>query len=390
MEQKTRVILIALAAIIFILAALMFMTLSAKTAVEREREALKKDNETLMAQSEQERQGRLRAEEQLAALNNELDRLGRERDDLEKKCTLAERMVGELREQIKAAQAKAEAAAPAPEAALAGPSALGEDAYWAGILKAKKELEMQVTAIRSELKNVQIASEKVNRDRSMLELEVTNLKRENAELTRKIEYNQKLMDAIAQELVREKNDKMLIEESNRAVKNENNVLRQQLRALNTRKISLEEKIADIQDKNRSLDGRLKEMDTLLKEKMVQVEGLNKKIYLQSSGAPSAPGTGGEMVELPPIVVRPKQNDGLLGAQEKTFTSEGKVLAVNRENNFVVIDIGDEANVKVGDHFEVVRNGKSIASLEVIQVRRAISACDLKTERSPVKVGDTIR
>ena len=79
----------------------------------------------------------------------------------------------------------------------------------------------------------------------------------------------------------------------------------------------------------------------------------------------------------------------LSAQSSTVAG-GKVLAINRDSNFVIVDIGEDAGVKIGDTFRVYRDDKSVADLEVIQTRKNIAACDIKVEMSPIKIGDSIR
>ena len=71
-------------------------------------------------------------------------------------------------------------------------------------------------------------------------------------------------------------------------------------------------------------------------------------------------------------------------------SIGKVLAVNPDSNFVVIDMGTSAGVKTGDTFDVYREGKSIGSIEVIQARGSISACDIKKKSTTLRIGDSIK
>jgi len=95
------------------------------------------------------------------------------------------------------------------------------------------------------------------------------------------------------------------------------------------------------------------------------------------------------VELPAIVVR-----SLPPSEEKVKTesssSIGKVLAVNPDSNFVVIDLGVSSGVKAGDTFNVYRDGKSIGLIEVIQTRGNISACDIKKKNTVLKIGDSIK
>ena len=71
-------------------------------------------------------------------------------------------------------------------------------------------------------------------------------------------------------------------------------------------------------------------------------------------------------------------------------SGGKVLAVNKDNNFIVIDMGESSGVKVGDSFQVFREGQSIAAIEAIQVRRDIAACDIRRQNAMPKIGDMVQ
>ena len=105
----------------------------------------------------------------------------------------------------------------------------------------------------------------------------------------------------------------------------------------------------------------------------------------------------ESVVLPPITVRPQQ-PGVSASKPRTEVRpadnaevfRGKIVALNRDNNFVVIDLGEDAGVNVGDVFQVYRDNILIAKLETIQVRQNIAACDIRDELSLVRVGDKIR
>ena len=61
-----------------------------------------------------------------------------------------------------------------------------------------------------------------------------------------------------------------------------------------------------------------------------------------------------------------------------------------ENNFVIVNIGEGTGVRLGEQLSVYRDSKYIAKLEVIQVRKDISAADIKEQSSKIKVGDSVR
>ncbi|HNX82233.1 MAG TPA: hypothetical protein PKL77_08825 [Candidatus Omnitrophota bacterium] len=392
MDQKIKFVLIALGGIIILLIASLFMNFNSKMEVERERDSLKKENTSLVAQVNEFIQSKQQYEDKLNALSSEMDKTRLERDELQKKYDIIDKAREELTAQLKQAKEKSKQSpvvAPQPQFTYTPGTSQAEDAYWANVVKAKTDMEFQLESIRGELKNFQIANEQLQRDKSGLELEVTNLSRERQELKRKIDYNQKIMDSVAQELVREKNDKFQTEDSFKTIKNENQLLRRQLRSLNDRKVVLERRMMELLEKNNGYENRFGEMDTMLRDKMSQIDMLKKQVYATKEGKTSMGGAKDDSVELAPIVVRPSLEAP--SAPVAAATSGGRVLAINKENNFIIVDIGEDAGVKVGDVLQVLREGKQTASLEVIQVRKSIAACDVKKGSAAIlKVGDIVK
>jgi len=258
------------------------------------------------------------------------------------------------------------------------------------VLKAKTDLELQLNNIRNDLKNVQITNEQLTREKNAFDLDVRNLSREKEDLKRQLDYNQRLMDSIAQEVVRERNDKFKIQEMLQPIKNENAILRRQLRSLITRKINLERKVQKLQEDNTSLERRFNEMETMVKDKVDKISELKKQVDSGPavSVKPAVSRSGDGSVELPPIVVRPQAE----AIADEPMTYSGRVIGINKENNFVIIDLGEEHGIKNADTFQVYRehDAKAVATIEVIQVRQSISACDIKRQVMPIKVGDKIR
>jgi hypothetical protein len=72
-------------------------------------------------------------------------------------------------------------------------------------------------------------------------------------------------------------------------------------------------------------------------------------------------------------------------------TEGSIISINESNNFVIADLG-QANsaVAVGSVLKVYRGNDVIGTLEVIQVRNDISAADIKTTSTQLRVGDMVR
>ena len=384
MEKNAKFIIIGLIGLSVICLFLFLSALNSKQQVARERDDLKTENTSLNAKIDKLQAIFKTYENKIASLNKDLEQAAQEKNDIQDKYNSITKERDDIAAKLKDLQAHPQVVKQEVEAPQTN------DAYWANIIKAKTDLELQITSLRNELKNIQMNSESLARDKSGLELDLNNLKNERDDLKRQLEYNQKVTDSISQELVREKNDKTQIQDSFKILKNENTILTRQIRVLNGHRTELEMKMQKLQEGKAGVERRVNEMENILTDKMGQIDNLKVQINAVRSGKPiDASEARQESVELPAIVVKPgssvnKQNSS---DQENIV---GKIIAVNRDNNFVIVDLGQNSGIKSGDKLQVYRGDKNIGNVEVIQVRKDISACDIKKESIPVKIGDIIR
>jgi predicted nuclease with TOPRIM domain len=396
MEQKIKIAIIGLVVLLFASFVIILGALGSKQTLERRIAELNSERTVLNKQAEDIALQKRQLEEKFNTLNNDMKKTAQEKQDLQKKYDELDKTKEDLLGQIKALKEAPPAVVSAQAQQIVAAAAANEqppasDAYWGEILKAKGDLEVQITAVRNELKGLQITNEQLEREKSNLGLDLTSLTRDNQDLRRQLQYNQKVMDSVIAELTREKNDKGSIQENLKAIKTENEVLKRQMKILTTRKANLDRRLVEAQEKNSTLEKRFDEMEVLLKDKMSQAENIKTR----TEAAPQK--IKDESVELPPITVRPPQ-PAVSAAKPRSEARSadnsgvfrGKIVALNRDNNFVVVDIGQDSGVSVGDTFQVYRDNKMIGKLETIQVRQNIAACDIGDELSSVRVGDSIR
>lgn len=386
MEQKTKVIIIGLAGFAVICLLLFAQAISQKQILVRESSDLKSENSALLSKIGQ-LENDLRANQgKIESFEAERDKSVEELNDLQRKYESAAKARDELIEKLKAQSQRQREMAVSQASVVQGPE--NNDAYWGQILKAKKDLEIQLANIRVDLKSLQISNESLQRQKSVLEMDVNSLRNEKKDLLRQFDYNQKLLDSMSQEVVREKNDKVGIQGTFKTLRAENEVLSRQLKSLSGRKMILEQKIQNLQEGKSTVEKRLNEMDVMLTDRISQIDSLKNELETIKSGKPvAALENKRESVELPAIVVRSSPS---LGEVEEALAFGGKILAINADNNFVVIDLGASSGVKVGDSFNVYRAQKVIGSIAVIQVRDNISACDIKRTNSQLRIGDNIK
>ncbi|MDP2981507.1 MAG: hypothetical protein Q8N67_05530 [Candidatus Omnitrophota bacterium] len=75
-------------------------------------------------------------------------------------------------------------------------------------------------------------------------------------------------------------------------------------------------------------------------------------------------------------------------------AEGKVLAIDKQNDLIVINLGSMNNLKSGDKLSVYRGDSFIANAELVKVQDRISAAMILPENSvkdmKVEVNDTVK
>ncbi len=389
MEQKARFLLFGLVGIILICAVFLAQALKAKQDLTRERDDLQKEKISLENKVGSFETSLRSYETKITSLNKDLIMVKKEKEDLQDRYEAVNKAKEELVEKFKERRTSARTGSTAP---VSGPVLQADEAYWGSILQAKLDLEMQLTNVRNELKSISITNEQLQREKSTLELQIKSFKRESEDVKRQMDYNKKILDRISTELVTEKNDKMKIQDSMKIVKNENTTLLRQVEGLNSRKIELEQKMRQIQEDKGTMERKFKDVEGLLSENISQVNELKDRLESGVSAEAPARASAAQVqmqkrngsVELPAIVVRPQ------GMGVASNRQAGRVLAINKEGNFVIIDMGDDAGLENGDTFSVYREGNKIAALEVIRTSKSVSACDIKKQDVPIKIGDLIK
>lgn len=403
MDQKLKLIAIVLG--IFCLVALFFAfsyvakynTLTRDfTQIEREKQALRKENNSLAQKAANVQEELSRLKDRETNVKSELERLSSERDDLQKRFDILSEERDKLIERLQKALAE-KVSIPVQESGKdkeqGAQPPLGTDQYWAGILKDRADLEVQLTNLKDVLKNNKLAMEELTKDKINFELEFQKTAKEKADTQRRLEYNERMVDTLSLQLFREKDDRRKLKDQLPLLKKENYILRVRLKDVLDKKVSLERKLKETEDKRLELYNQLNKMEQVLQDKLSEVVDVQDDLSAvrRSSSSDSA-------VELSPIVVssakgsaqenRVANSMGLADISVGQFS--GKVLAVNVENNFVVLDIGQRQGLSKGQILNVYQDSKQIAALEVIQVQDNVSAADIKEKTANIKTGDIVK
>jgi predicted nucleic acid-binding Zn-ribbon protein len=351
------------------------------SSLNTENKHIKEDFDNAKKSLEKMETDKAEAETRFKSLVDERDKLKLGIDQLNAKLAASQPATNKLEEASK----KEIEASPSPAA----------DAYWAGILKKKAELEVRLDSLRGDLKAAKLENEQLRREKDKLELDIQTYETDQKDSSREFEYSKKLADNLTTELTREKTDKFQLSETVKSLKSENKSLKAQLKSIYDHKTKLENKFAELQNKNADLERSMVKMEAFVREKILQVDSLSTDLGIMPAaggqGASSAQGRedflGGKKssIDLPTIVIKPGEDD--LPAKPQQAAKRVSIIAVDRDNNFAILNAGSSSGIKVGNTFQILRKDEPVGAVEVIQVRDNISACDIKNEFTPIAIGD---
>jgi predicted RNase H-like nuclease (RuvC/YqgF family) len=200
------------------------------------------------------------------------------------------------------------------------------------------------------------------------------------ELTLKLQEARSKMDSMSNELSQEK--AAHLETSNKLEQ-----LKDDLSNQKSLRQDLENKLAQLQEDSK----QIKEQIRIMQEQKASLEQKIKNLEEGSSN-----------VELGKVVVNNEEvapvntnAAAAIPARNVVLPSsnglEGKVMIVNKEFNFVVINLGSKDKVKVGDEFLVYRSGRTVGEIKVEKVHEFMSAAGFPVDlKDAIRENDTVK
>lgn len=270
-----------------------------------------------------------------------------------------------------------------------------EDAFWAQVLKEKATLELELDNLKEQLSGSSVDIVELKKQNSDLQLELSKVEKEKDQIIRDIKHGNDLADSLSLELARAQNDRKYLNGRYDDMISENTSLNEQIKQLTSTKIALEKSIVRLQNEKKEIEKKLLQTENVIQGRINEIYQI--KDSLEKAVTPKM--SGRNEIELPPIVVSsqtsaankaPAPDEGSAEESEEKSEVGGSVVSVNDENNFVILDVGEEDGVKLGDSLSVYRGTEFIGALEIIQLRKDIAAADIKTKVTQIQVGDVVR
>lgn len=273
------------------------------------------------------------------------------------------------------------------------------DKFVAGLLKEKTALEVELDRLKGSVTPKELEIERLKQENMNLGMTISGLREEKSLLHEKLEDSSKVSQMLSMDLSKEKGKIDADKEEFEKSKIENKVLK-------TRVAELEKAVDKFDGLTAEKDDMILKISKLEREVQYKEEEIDRlKVAMSETREPRGRELRAEayhapsQVDLPPIVLKREDSSGntsrITTASLERISSpsslEGRIVTVNREHGFVVIDIGKEDGVNIGYSFNVYREDILIGLVEVIQVRDRIAAADIKEIREglSMEVDDVI-
>ena len=398
------------------------------TRVQKDLEKTQQDFKDRLDQAVKEKDELQRTSEDLKSksddLNNQVSQLSEERDDWKSRVDTLRKERDNLMEKLKNPKVKivyrdrpadAQPATAIQQTSAPAVTTNQGDQYWAQILKEKAALQLDLQKVKADLDQSAIQVVELRKQTAELQLELKNLgdaKQEaehqiqlnQQEYERKLRYSEELANSISVEVARARNDQKTANDRAEQLKRDNMDMQSKIKELNTTKLALERTIAQINVDKVRMEKKLAETEGTIQGRINEIWQIKENLEKKISSLPATPSE----VELPPIIVNAAAANqaAAVNAAANAVTaaappvvpfmppagpkSQGSIISINEPNNFAIVDLGEMDGSQVGRPLTVFRSDKPIGNLEVIQVRKDISAADIKQNSMKLKVGDIVR
>ena len=266
------------------------------------------------------------------------------------------------------------------------------DMFVASLLKQKVSLEVEIQRLRSEIdpKNQEIS--RLKAEGMDKEIILSRLQEENNLIEQRLKDSEQVAQILSSDILKEKDLNKDDKAAHEKIAMENNALKSRIGELG--KIAKEYNI--LLAEKEDMRTKIAKLESDIEYKNREIDKF--KIALQENAAGSGETRAEayhspEEVNLPPIITQKtaKLTTPSLERIGEKSELKGRIVTVNKEHNFVVIDLGKQDGIGIGNKFNVYREDMFLGSIEIIQARDRIAAADIKDlkEGMDIEINDTV-
>ncbi|MCP4652868.1 MAG: hypothetical protein GY858_05740 [Candidatus Omnitrophica bacterium] len=333
---------------------------NAQTKLNQENSTLKNQLSALEREKRSLEDRWAKVQSRLAEMEKEGATLRRKYKDVVKdKDALVEKLNAKPKVQVTERVASASSQSQAPA---------GSDDYWADFVRAKAELSIKLDDMNKKLTTAKITLSEREKKNKELSLEIDELEALKKQVEDQVQFKTRALEIVSKELVNEREARKNLTDETMKMRKSGVKLKRELVLANKEKVQLQKSVEGMTSEKDKLEKRISEIERILKQKALALQDLQDNLY-QALNPNTVIKQDSASVGLPPIVVKPDVA-GVKGLR-------GEIVAVNHEEKFIIVDIGETKGMRPGFRLKILRGDKEIGTAQVIETRREISAADIK-------------
>ncbi|MFH1772185.1 MAG: hypothetical protein ABH872_05140 [Candidatus Omnitrophota bacterium] len=346
-----------------------------------EKQSLKSERDSLSAELKQKKEDYSNLNDSYSSLNTEKQELERRLSSISDQLSVVERERDGLASKYKEASLQNDLLAEKVEELMAKPkisvesmtpsgqASIASEEYWADFVKAKAQLESELEGLKEKLAEQTDGSVELEKKNKEIAIKIDEITKERDRLEEEIRFKERTIGIMSKDLVNEREARQNALEELKVLRSENLKMKRESVLVNKEKSTLQNDFNEVLKKKQVLESKISEIENVVREKTLAFDSLQDHLQRAIKTGKQVTSAETASVELPPIVVKP-DTSGIEGLR-------GEVIAVNPQEKFVIVDIGESQGVRPGIILRVLRGSKDIGSVEVIETRREISAADIK-------------
>ena len=258
--------------------------------------------------------------------------------------------------------------------------------------------QQQVSQLQAQNQELSQQIESLQDERKALDDRLTSLRTQLATATSNVERSRVNLEELTHRIEQLASERTQLQQQVERLTGDRDAANQQVKQLQQAKAELERSVQQSKERlalmgrdYRKMEQKVAELEARPLagvESVVTTTGEMTLGATTMSSTPSstveraAPSSISGTVELPPIIVR-KDQAGV------SALVRGRLMEVNREHHFIVVDKGSLDGVREGMAFDLLRSGSTVGRATVVRVRPQLAACDVVRAKTPgpLQVGD---
>lgn len=240
----------------------------------------------------------------------------------------------------------------------------------------KQDLEQQLNEARDVNTKIERELSDVKADLEEAGKSLADAKKERDELAKTAEDRQTQIDRMLEDLDRSRGEQRSLTDQLARVRQEQDALQKQLGLLRDENNQLEQKVVEL-------------------SKHPTVE-LDRVVVNPTSGAPATAAPNPVSVTGPASAITDQTLPAMLPSSAPAAAQPretlGQVIVVNREYDFIVVNLGSNQGLTLGQEFQVVRGDQVLGRVKVEKLYDELSAAAIlpSSNKDAIREGDSVR